>query len=83
MTRKDILLRRIIQYATDIGVEINNVETYIRNPGEYVLESWNLKNNPRGLDDVFNVKRNSGFNYREVNKDLREYRQIITEEKLK
>jgi hypothetical protein len=80
---KEVLIKRIVAFATDCGIEIHNVETYLRNPGEYVLEAYNLKHNPRGIDEIANVKRNSGFNYREVNILLREYRELVRLENLK
>jgi hypothetical protein len=77
---KEKLIKELKALATDCGIEIHNDEIYLRNPGAYFLEAYNLKFNPIGIDDIFNVKKNSGFDFRQMNRLVKEYRQLIQTE---
>jgi hypothetical protein len=78
---KEKLIKELKALATDCGIEIHNDAIYLSNPTAYFIESYNLKFNERGIDDIFNVRKNSVFDFREANRLFKEYQSILKTEK--
>jgi hypothetical protein len=77
---KEKLIKELKALAMDCGIEIHNDDVYLSNPTAYFIESYNLKFNPRFIDDIFNVRKNSGFDFREANRLLKEINQLTQKE---